>query len=192
MRLCANSRNRMRNSVKGSRMLWYRCVARGNTTTAQACRSFTRYAPNRYPTTARRGEGFTSFFATRLATSLDPGSIRRPISSVGHSLFLQLLQLANLIHLQSGMLLLPAIERLLADSYSADQFHHRHPRLGLLYDGHDLLYGKPLPFHSANSSLLGFCRKLTVDRSEMLPYRQPDLRLSHPAHDGGYLRAGHS
>src|SRR5579859_4809210 len=120
-------------------MLWYRCVARGSSTTVQARRSLTRYPPHRYVTTARRQEGFTSFFAARPATSPGPASVQPPTSSACH-LVLQLLELTNLVDLQAGELLLPAIERLFADPYPPDQLGHRHPHFRLLHDGHNLLH----------------------------------------------------
>ena len=62
-------------------------------------------------------------------------------------LILELLELANLISLQSLVLFLPAIQRLLRDSHLADQLRHRHAQLSLLQHRHDLFHGKTLSLH---------------------------------------------
>jgi len=47
----------------------------------------------------------------------------------------------------SHILFLPSIERLLRNSYSAEQLRQRHPRLGLLQNSHDLFNSEALLFH---------------------------------------------
>src|SRR4029453_12083667 len=67
-------------------------------------------------------------------------------------LLLQLLELTGLIGLQACILLLPAVEGLLADADLADELRHRHPELGLLEHRHDLLDRKTATSHDTSSS----------------------------------------
>jgi hypothetical protein len=55
-------------------------------------------------------------------------------------LFLQLLHLANLVHLQANVLRLPPVEILLTDPGLADQLNHRNAYLCLLQNPDDLLH----------------------------------------------------
>jgi hypothetical protein len=52
---------------------------------------------------------------------------------------MQLLDLPCLVRIQAGVLLLSAMKRMLTDRGFANQIGCRHPQLGLLEHGHDLL-----------------------------------------------------
>ncbi len=56
----------------------------------------------------------------------------------------KLLDLANLIDFQPGILRLPAVVRLLRGPHLSDQLRYQNSHLGLLQHGHNLLYGKLL------------------------------------------------
>jgi hypothetical protein len=70
-------------------------------------------------------------------------------------LFLQLCHLPDLIDLQTRVLRLPAIERLLADPSLADHFRHGNTRLSLLQHANYLLHRKTLLLHTKSSTLSG-------------------------------------
>ena len=61
--------------------------------------------------------------------------------------FAHLLQLPDLIDLQTTVLFLPSVERLFRYSYLPDQLHNRYTQLCLLQNGHNLLYSESLLLH---------------------------------------------
>jgi hypothetical protein len=65
-----------------------------------------------------------------------------------------LLQLPDLIDLQTDVLLLPAVEGLFGNPCLPTHLHHRHSDLNMLQNRDNLLYGKPLSFHGKSP----FCR----------------------------------
>jgi hypothetical protein len=62
-------------------------------------------------------------------------------------------ELPDLVGFQPLVLLLPAIQRLLADPHLPDQLRHWYSHLSLLQHGHDLLHRKALPLHGKSPFL---------------------------------------
>jgi hypothetical protein len=67
-----------------------------------------------------------------------------------------LFHLPSLIGLHANVLLLPSIERLLADPNLANHLRHWRSQIGLLQHGHHLLHRKPLLLHAKHTVLNGF------------------------------------
>lgn len=84
-------------------------------------------------------------------------------------------ELTTLIRLQAGVLLLPAIEGLLADPHSPISSATGIPISGLFHNGQDLLHRKPFPLHSANSSFVGICRNLALQLDQLSGCRSAPL-----------------
>jgi len=108
-------------------MLWYRCVARGSSTTVQARRSLTRYLPHSYVATARRAGGLhqfsrsTSCNIARSRVSSATNFFSRPFSSCG------CLNWRTWSAYQPPLVLLPTIRSLFGDPHLTDQRCHWHP-----------------------------------------------------------------
>jgi hypothetical protein len=62
-------------------------------------------------------------------------------------LILKLLELPDLIGLQTRVLLLPTVKRLLGNPHLAGHIGHGHPELRLLQHHHNLRDRKPFPLH---------------------------------------------